>query len=305
MKKFRLILVLIAIVSILLGIAVFLLTGGLKHDVSPLVALGEKYLEEGDYEEAALQFEKAITIAKKSPEAWYGAARAYIGLGNEDEAKEALLTLAGFEPSQKDKVDWMIEKIEAGEGEELILLPYDAEVTSDEEYLEYIGAENATETVSETPQTTLSEAEWKAIYKDYLLNSPYAGVFHYPWHVVDVNGDGVPELILAPDDFAAPGFIFTIANGQVCANQEEISGGPSFSYNPLNGYVCVGSGQMGSYYDQIFQVTSNGIEMVFDEWYSDDDTDHEEKVASYMGESIDLQYGERISYEELMQMMDE
>ena len=159
MKKLRIILVLIAIASLITGIAVFLLTGGLQHDVSPLVALGEKYLEEGDYEEAALQFEKAISIAKKTPEAWYGAARADIGLGNEDEAIEALKTVAELDPSQEDKISWMIEKIEAGEGEDLIPLPYDVDVTSDEEYLSFLGPEEADESSdTEIVEDTTEEA---------------------------------------------------------------------------------------------------------------------------------------------------
>lgn len=134
MKKFRLFLVLVTILSILLGVAVFLFTGGLSHNVLPLVSAGEKYLGEGDYEQAMLSFDRAIAIAPKTARAWYGMARSSVGSGDTQAAIEYLNTVATLAPDQADKVEWMIGKIEAGEGEDLILLPYRDNVTSDTEF---------------------------------------------------------------------------------------------------------------------------------------------------------------------------
>lgn len=52
--------------------------------------LGNKYLDNQDYEEAVIAFTKAIEIAPMSVEAYMGAAEAYIGMGNLEQAKDIL-----------------------------------------------------------------------------------------------------------------------------------------------------------------------------------------------------------------------
>lgn len=57
---------------------------------SEYLDLGNKYLLEGNYEEAILAFEKAIKIDEKSTEARVGAAKGYIGINDVDNAVEHL-----------------------------------------------------------------------------------------------------------------------------------------------------------------------------------------------------------------------
>ena len=52
--------------------------------------LGMRYLNEGNYEEAVIAFEAAIKIDPKRPEAYLGAAEAYVGLGDADSARKIL-----------------------------------------------------------------------------------------------------------------------------------------------------------------------------------------------------------------------
>ena len=52
--------------------------------------LGMRYLDEGNYQEAVIAFEAAIRIDPKRPEAYLGAAEAYLGLGNTAEAIDIL-----------------------------------------------------------------------------------------------------------------------------------------------------------------------------------------------------------------------
>lgn len=52
--------------------------------------LGVRYLSEGNYEEAVIAFTAAIEIDPKRPEAYNGAADAYIGLGNYEKAYDIL-----------------------------------------------------------------------------------------------------------------------------------------------------------------------------------------------------------------------
>ncbi len=52
--------------------------------------LGMRYLNEGNYQEAVIAFEAAIKIDPKRPEAYLGAAEAYVGLGDTDSARKIL-----------------------------------------------------------------------------------------------------------------------------------------------------------------------------------------------------------------------
>ena len=141
--RFRKILTIAAILSLLTGIAVFFLTGGSHHNILPLLSVGEKYLGEEDFRQAELQFSRAIRIDDHAAKAYYGRARANIGLGEIDDSKDDLTTVKTLAPEQTEKVDWMIDKLDAGEGEDLIRIPYRTNVTSDEEFemLNFSGGE--------------------------------------------------------------------------------------------------------------------------------------------------------------------
>ena len=52
--------------------------------------LGMRYLNEGNYQEAIIAFEAAIKIDPMRPEAYLGAAEAYVGLGDTDSARKIL-----------------------------------------------------------------------------------------------------------------------------------------------------------------------------------------------------------------------
>ena len=52
--------------------------------------LGMRYLNEGNYQEAVIAFEAAIKIDPMRPEAYLGAAEAYMGLGDTDSARKIL-----------------------------------------------------------------------------------------------------------------------------------------------------------------------------------------------------------------------
>lgn len=134
MRGFRKLLIAISLLSLVTGILIFLFTGGMNHNVLPLISMGEKYLGEEQYEDAELAFSRAISIDPKSARAYYGQARASIGMGDEQAAIDLLNTVAAIAPDKKAKTDWMISKIREGEGGDIILLPFKTDVASDEEF---------------------------------------------------------------------------------------------------------------------------------------------------------------------------
>lgn len=132
-KKIRKVLWIVALVSFIVGLLIFFLTGGYRHNILPLISTGEKYLGEEKFSDAELVFSRAISISPKTARAFYGRARADIGLGKEDSAIADFNLVSALAPGEKEKMQWMIGKVEKGEGDEIILLPYRDEVTSDEE----------------------------------------------------------------------------------------------------------------------------------------------------------------------------
>jgi len=134
MKYARIFLGIGTMISILMAIAIFFLTGVNKHNVSPLVSLGERYIGQENYEEAVLAFSRAIEIEPRTARALYGRARANIGLGNNEMSLADLVAVADIAPDKAEKINWMIDKINRGEGDDIILLPYREEVASDDEF---------------------------------------------------------------------------------------------------------------------------------------------------------------------------
>ncbi len=81
-------------ISIVIGIvavativgAIVLSSSNSKNTPAELLSLGEKYLAELDYEQALVQFLRVIEIEPMNERAYLGAAEAYIGLGQTNEA---------------------------------------------------------------------------------------------------------------------------------------------------------------------------------------------------------------------------
>ena len=70
--------------------------------------LGMRYLNEGNYQEAVIAFEAAIEIDPKRPEAYLGAAEAYIGLGDTDSARRVLEEGMG----NCEDIDGLLERLD-------------------------------------------------------------------------------------------------------------------------------------------------------------------------------------------------
>ncbi len=80
---------------ILIAIAAIVTTVGLTgqskdRKLQTQLDLGNKYLTEGQYEDAVVAFEAAISIEPKTPEAYKGLAEAYEAMGDYEAAKKAL-----------------------------------------------------------------------------------------------------------------------------------------------------------------------------------------------------------------------
>jgi len=90
-KSTKVIAAVVAVAIIVIAVALALQANKEKpFTAAELLDLGEKYLLEMDYEQAIVQFTKAIEIEPKNERAYLGAAEAYVALGQEDKAIEIL-----------------------------------------------------------------------------------------------------------------------------------------------------------------------------------------------------------------------
>lgn len=146
MRK-TLIIVLIAIIAVIgIGATAFSISKSVFDPYEQQIKLGYKFLAEGQYEEAILAFDKAITIEAKRDKAYIGKADTYFAISGEDMVtmiNENLKT--GFALTQSKKIldtyiriaDELCER--ASYADALDLLQRGYEVTSDERIKEKIG----------------------------------------------------------------------------------------------------------------------------------------------------------------------
>lgn len=120
MNKKVLIIVNIALVLVAAVLVCLILGVGGKSEAASWqdqYDMGVRYYSEGEYEAAVLAFRAAIDIDPSRPEAYRGAAQAYIALGNESAAAEILKkghSNTG-DLSMKEWVDWYEENQEEGQ----------------------------------------------------------------------------------------------------------------------------------------------------------------------------------------------
>jgi tetratricopeptide (TPR) repeat protein len=72
------------------AVGIFLTNSSSAEDISKYIDAGNKYLLEGNYQEAVLRFTKGIKMDPKSIQARIGLSKAYIGLDKYDDAEKVL-----------------------------------------------------------------------------------------------------------------------------------------------------------------------------------------------------------------------
>ena len=116
------------------------------------------------------------------------------------------------------------------------------------------------------------EKEWKAAYKKAMFDDrnidvkEYDGYLHteygYGFHVVDLDNNGIPEIILESEDygFMYEGFYYNKETGK--AESMQIYYGMSFL--PGTGMIHSFGGRSGYYNEKICKVTDGGFELMYE-----------------------------------------
>lgn len=103
-KKFYVALGIVAGLVILGVMSVLILSQMKTSEMNKALDLGEKYLEEGKYEEAILAFDEVIAIEPKQVAAYEGKGASYLGLDNYPEAETQLETAKAIDFTDNGKV---------------------------------------------------------------------------------------------------------------------------------------------------------------------------------------------------------
>ena len=100
----------IAVTVLALGIlAVLSASKGAAESADKHIDLGNKYLIELSYDKAVIEFNKAIEIEPRNADAYLGLAEAYIGLGDEDKAVDALKL--GYENTGDERIKKKLDEL--------------------------------------------------------------------------------------------------------------------------------------------------------------------------------------------------
>lgn len=247
-KNTGLIIVLIIILVLLttvVGIFSFML-GNKNYELKNELKLGNRYLENEEYEEAVEAFKKAIKISPKCEEAYIGIAEAYIGMDEYEEAVEYLEKLIDITQSRdvKKKAKAAIEELKENSER-----PSKAEEELVEEPAEAVETEEAPEEDEEPKAlgTRKMTIEWDSVYDyDYASDTNFIGLYEFYLEcniegiVYDVRiyADRIGGQYYIREAYDYNGFVFEGVTDSLYDDGQEILSMEAH-YDEYNGYLKV------------------------------------------------------------------
>lgn len=148
-----------AVLTVILCLFLLTVCTACQKDKKTLIDLGEKYLEELDYDKAILTFEQAIETEPRNEQGYIGLYNAYIAKGEDALAKEALET--GYDNTGSAVIKALLDEIKEKEERAKALAANKANSPSENE-------QEQPEEVEPEPEET---NEGKKIYKISLKSS--------------------------------------------------------------------------------------------------------------------------------------
>ena len=123
--------IIVILLAIIVGISIY---NTPANKLSRQLDLGNRYLEEQNYEQAIVEFDKAIAIDSMSAEAYLGKAQAYEGMGDYESAIEVFYEVLDINPDdlgvidalQKAYIDYAYMYFDSGDYEQAVVLCLDA-----------------------------------------------------------------------------------------------------------------------------------------------------------------------------------
>lgn len=194
--KFNIIIITITAILVgVIGVLTYMTINKGDTDIKKQLALGEKYISEGDFDEAIEVFKKVISIDPKCEDAYIGIANAYASLENYDAAIEYLNVVSEFSESSAVKLE--VQELKT-EYEELKRIKESTETSSNEANPSSGngGSGESGQPGSDEPEQTGSEEPEQQVPEEEPEHN-------YAWKEVRVNGlkhpdgnESIPEVDL-------------------------------------------------------------------------------------------------------------
>ncbi|CBK75879.1 hypothetical protein CIY_34320 [Butyrivibrio fibrisolvens 16/4] len=218
-----------------------------KSQLNEQLELGQKYLEELDYEDALSAFLSAIEIDNKNVEAYIGAADSYIGL--EDYENAVSILEKGYKETSDKTIARKLDEVKASIEKQSTLINSDNAETVGDDISEDI--ENQQE---ENEEVSISSA-YNA-FADYLVNESNLDCEYLPCYF---DEDEIPDILyMKPDDFFGEIHVLKIVNNEV-VDIGAINGGNIIEYLPERGIIRNQiMATMDTYQDEYYHIDNNG-----------------------------------------------
>jgi hypothetical protein len=279
------------LVILLTGILFACSTADSPLAAAELLDLGEKYLLELNYEQALVQFLKVIEIEPMNPRGYTGAAEAYVGLGQPDNAAEILRQgLTTVEHEDARTMTEMLEMLDKSESEEEVTAADDTPgsdhgPTALENFLAEHRSLFAPVTRIENEfgeiqraLDPMTGAELSVEDTPYLWDSSSGLRESGFFSLFDLDNNGIPVVIIQPSGFFAHydgSRLYRYSDGEY-RYMGEISRGISF-YSDNEGRIIQSSGEGGYAWADYITFSGHGMELerigVWSEWEDEDEVD--------------------------------
>jgi tetratricopeptide (TPR) repeat protein len=256
-------LIIVASVVLLIAVAVIAIgIGSTINGVERQITLANKFVDEGKYEEAILAFEKAIEIEPRLTSAYAGLGIVLARTGNYErafaEVNRAIdLNLDHSELLHEAIVSFYLLQDDTEGADTYIRALTDQNIRV---YLEgkFPDMFNNPVLVENEPEEEVAD-NWQDAYlvkaMEYLNDPPEPTGYLFCLH--DINGDGIPELMIKADMVRYPGNFYTFIDGKVVD-----VGGFVFdlylSPHP-NSIISSGSGGMGMLFTMVYNLQGDEL----------------------------------------------
>ena len=190
----------IAAIAIITTIAAILLfSGGNEPAENPqtLLDLGEQYLLELDYEQALVQFLRAIEIEPMNARAYIGAAEAYLELGETDKAIAILEQ--GYERTEDEEIKALLDELTFVPEPEPLVTTTPEPTTSESPALP---------SSTNEPDTTLLQGEYISVVSEFV---------RYRYQLVG----GIPQPMGISEEYNSNGTISETIMAYMSSRQSE------------------------------------------------------------------------------------
>lgn len=229
----------ISAIAVVLAFAIGIVSAvaiGVNNSAERNLTMANKYLSEGKYREAILTFEKVLEIKPKNKDAILGAADAYVGLGEYDNAINFLNKYSDPDNPDRDITD-KIKEVES-------------KVTS----------------------VTQNNDAWKQHYIDYITTEcsekkelTYNDLYDNCFKFIYINNDNIPELYYDSGSVAGGAWIITWHNNRV----EDIYTYPGgLQYIEKENIMLLFGGHSEHYYDKVCTIQNGKYVTLFDGTYN-------------------------------------